>query len=167
MFLGPLIEADVVERFERAIEQAKADGEVVAGGNRITEVGYAVEPTVIAGLPKGHELTRQELFMPLVTVTKVDDFEEAVTVANDTELGLTAGIYTGSREEARAYLQRAEAGCVDVNVPRAATTGWWPGAQTFGGWKGSGSTSKQAFGRWYLQQFARQRCQSVAADFDL
>jgi 1-pyrroline-5-carboxylate dehydrogenase len=105
--------------------------------------------------------------MPLVTVTKVGDFEEAVKEANDTNLGLTAGIYTGDAAEARAYLQRAEAGCVDVNVPGAATTKWWPGTQTFGGWKGSGSTSKQAFGRWYVQQFGRERCQSVATDFDL
>jgi 1-pyrroline-5-carboxylate dehydrogenase len=165
--IGPLIEAHVADTFDRAVSEAEADGTVAAGGRRVPEAGHGVEPTVIAGLPRGHRLTRDELFMPLVTVTKVGDFEEAVKEANDTNLGLTAGIYTGDAAEARAYLQRAEAGCVDVNVPGAATTKWWPGTQTFGGWKGSGSTSKQAFGRWYVQQFGRERCQSVATDFDL
>jgi 1-pyrroline-5-carboxylate dehydrogenase len=166
-FLGPLIGADVVEVFDRAVEEGNRDGKVLVGGNRVDDVGYAVEPTIIAELPRGHRLTREELFMPLITVTKVPDFKEAVVESNDTELGLTAGIYTGDADEAREYLLRAEAGCVDVNVPGAATTGWWPGNQTFGGWKGSGSTGKQAFGRWYVQQFARERCQSIATDFEL
>ena len=149
------------------IGRAYEDGTIAAGGGHVADRGYCVEPTVIADLPRGHELTREELFMPVLTVTRATDFDDAVREANDTNLGLTAGIYTGSADEAGAYLTRAEAGCVDVNVPGAATTGWWPGNQTFGGWKGSGSTGKQAFGRWYVQQFGRQRCQSVATDFEL
>lgn len=166
MELGPLVESSATERFERVLEEARRDGRVAAGGERVSEFGYAVQPTVVVDLPKGHRLERDEHFMPLITVTAVDSFEEAIAEANDTDLGLAAGIYTGEKAEAEEYLKRIDAGCVDVNVPRHGTTGFWPGAQTFGGWKGSGSTGKQAFGRWYLPQFARQRCQTIANDLD-
>ena len=160
---GPLISPHVVETFESIVAAAREDGAAVAGGTTFGPGNY-VRPTVISGLPIGHRLTREELFMPVITVTKVSDFEAAVEEANATHLGLTAGIFTGSQEEAKAYLDRAEAGCVDVNVPGAATTGWWPGRQTFGGWRGSGSTGKQAsIGRWYVQLFARERCGVLAA----
>lgn len=78
-------------------------------------------------------------------------------------MGLTAGIYTGDIEEARTFLREIEAGCVNVNVPGHATTGWWPGPQAFGGWKASGSTGRQALGKWYVQQFARQQSRKTVA----
>lgn len=75
--------------------------------------------------------------------------------ADASDMGLTAGIYTGSRDEADTFLADIQAGCANVNVPGHATTGWWPGPQTFGGWKASGSTGKHALGKWYVGQFAR------------
>jgi 1-pyrroline-5-carboxylate dehydrogenase len=165
-FAGPLITREAQAQFENVVAHVAGDGELVAGGGRTSSAGHYAEATVIQ-LPRGHALTRRENFMPVVSVVEVPDFERALVEANATDLGLTAGIYTGDRDEARAYLARAEAGCVNVNVPRAGTTGWWPGVQTFGGWKGSGSTGKQAFGRWYVGQFAREQCRTVAAGFDL
>lgn len=165
-FAGPLITRASVSQFENVVAHAVGDGELVAGGRRPSDVGHYVDATVIR-LPRGHALTRREHFMPLVSVVEAPDFEQALTEANATDLGLTAGIYTRDRDEAHAFLAGAEAGCVNVNVPGAATTGWWPGVQTFGGWKGSGSTGKHAFGRWYLGQFAREQCRTVGSGFEL
>ena len=62
------------------------------------------------------------------------------------------------------FLDEIEAGCVNVNVPGHATTGWWPGPQTFGGWKGSGTTGKQTLGKWYFQQFAREQARKLPSE---
>jgi 1-pyrroline-5-carboxylate dehydrogenase len=67
-------------RFEAAA--AERDGEVVAGGGRPERPGHFVEPTVVAGLPLGHALERDELFLPFVTVTRVGSLDEALAEAN-------------------------------------------------------------------------------------
>jgi len=163
-FGGPLVNQRAVQRFKQVVEQAKAGGYRVDGGQVLEQEGYFVEATVISGMPAEHELAVTEYFLPLVSISKVDSFEDAMTAANATSMGLTAGIYTGDVEEARMFLREIEAGCVDVNVPGHATTGWWPGPQTFGGWKASGSTGKQALGKWYVQQFARQQSRKTVKD---
>jgi 1-pyrroline-5-carboxylate dehydrogenase len=163
VFAGPVIERRSAERFDAAVAEARRDGRVLAGGERSD--GYLAQATVVSGLPHGHRLTREELFLPLVTVGAVDDLAAALAEANVTEYGLTAGIFTGDREEAEYFLRTIEAGCVNVNNAGGATTGWWPGNQTFGGWKASGTTGKQAFGQWYVQQFAREQCRTVPAAF--
>jgi 1-pyrroline-5-carboxylate dehydrogenase len=165
MFAGPLIDGTAMHRFEDAVSAAAKDGEVVVGGGHARPGGQFAAPTVVAGLAQGHDLTRRELFVPLITVTAVADFDAALGESNATPFGLTAGIYTGSPDEASAFLRGAEAGCLNVNNPKGATTGWWPGNQTFGGWKASGLGGKQAFGTWYVQQFAREQCRTVAAGF--
>ena len=87
-----------------------------------------------------------------------------LAAANDVPAGLTAGIFTGRRAEAVSFLDRIEAGCINVNARGHATTGFWPGRETFGGWKASGSTGKQAYGKWYLQQFTREQTRKFPAD---
>jgi 1-pyrroline-5-carboxylate dehydrogenase len=94
VFLGPVINANSAARFEDAAERADREGRIVAGGRRPELPGYFVEPTVVADLPHGHELTRRELFLPFVTVTKVGSLDEALTEANAVDYGLTAGIFT-------------------------------------------------------------------------
>jgi 1-pyrroline-5-carboxylate dehydrogenase len=96
-----------------------------------------------------------------LTISEVDDFQAALEAANNTTMGLTAGIYTGDRYEAQEFLDEIEAGCINVNVPGHATTGWWPGPQTFGGWKASGTTGKQTLGKWYFQLFAREQARKL------
>lgn len=163
---GPVVSKSATERFARVIETAQQDGFRIVQGQIVSEGGYFVAPTVISDVPFDHELATVEHFLPVLTMSQVADFEEGIAVANATDMGLTAGIYTGDVEEAREFLDRIEAGCVDVNVPGHATTGWWPGPQTFGGWKGSGSTGKQTLGKWYFPQFARQQARTLPANLE-
>jgi len=160
-FLGPVINAGGVERFEDAVAAARRDGRVAGGADRPDLPGHFVEPTVVADLPHGHRLERDELFLPFVTVTRVRSLDEALREANAPVYGLTAGIFTGDEEEKERFLAEIEAGVVYVNRRAGATTGAWPGTQTFCGWKSSGATGKGGLGPWYLPQFMREQSRTI------
>jgi 1-pyrroline-5-carboxylate dehydrogenase len=156
--LGPVVGPAAVERFQAAVEDARRDGEVVSGG---THDGGFAQPTLVTGLPHGHRLTREELFLPFLTVTAVDGFEAAIEEANAVDYGLTAGIFTEEPAEQQAFLDRIEAGVIFVNRREGATTGAWPGIQTFCGWKASGASGKGGLGPHYLTQFMREQSRTV------
>jgi 1-pyrroline-5-carboxylate dehydrogenase len=160
-FLGPVINEESVRRFEASVEQAGEDGRVVAGGERPRTDGHYVAPTVVADLPQGHRLTRDELFLPFVAVTGVPDLDAALAEANDTVYGLSAGIFTDDRAEQERFLDRIEAGVVYVNHESGATTGAWPGVQSFCGWKSSGGSGKGGLGPHYVAQFMREQSQTI------
>jgi 1-pyrroline-5-carboxylate dehydrogenase len=160
-FLGPVINEVSSARFETAVADARRDGEVAAGGGRPERAGHFVEPTVVTGLPKGHRLEREELFLPFVTVTRVSSFDEALAEANAPAYGLTAGVFSEDPAEKERFLAEIEAGVVYVNRRAGATTGAWPGTQTFAGWKSSGTTGKGGLGPWYLPQFMREQSRTV------
>jgi 1-pyrroline-5-carboxylate dehydrogenase len=163
--LGPVVDEQAVTRLERFLATARRDG-VVATGGRSSLGGLFIDPVIVTDLPHGHPLTREELFLPFLTVTRAATFEEALTEANATKYGLTAGIYSGDAVELTQFALRMESGCINVNKPGGGTTGWWPGNQTFGGWKASGLSGKQAFGDWYVQQFAREQCVTLASGLE-
>ena len=127
---GPVVNEQAVDRFERSVEAARRDGTVAAGGSRGDDAGWFVEPTVAAGLSLGHPLTRDELFLPFVTVVRVPDFEAALAEANSVPYGLTAGVFSREEEELDRFLDEIEAGVVYVNRRAGATTGAWPGIQS-------------------------------------
>jgi len=161
-WMGPVINATAVERYQRAVAQLHAEGQVHCGG-RLLDTGalargHFVAPTV-AAVDHGHRLWRDELFLPLVLVGEVASLDEAIIRTNDSDYGLTAGFY-GSRDEIATFLDRIEAGVTYVNRPQGATTGAWPGYQPFGGWKGSGNTGKAIGSFWYLPQFWRGQSQT-------
>lgn len=163
VYAGPVVSKEAVDRYAGLLELADADDFRVVVGKTSGD-GYLVPATVVSGVPASHRLATVEHFLPFLTISRVSGFEEAIEVANGTDMGLTAGIYTGDLREAQDFLDRIEAGCVDVNVPGHATTGWWPGPQTFGGWKGSGSTGKHTLGKWYSAQFARQQARKLPVE---
>jgi 1-pyrroline-5-carboxylate dehydrogenase len=163
MFVGPVVNEGSVARFEEAVADARRDGRVVSGGARPERPGLFVEPTVVAALPRGHRLERNELFLPFVTVSAVGSLDEAIEEANAPAYGLTAGIYSEDAEEQERFLDGIQAGVVYVNRRAGATTGAWPGTQTFCGWKSSGSTGKGGLGPWYLPQFMREQSRTVVS----
>lgn len=168
VFVGPVIDEAAVDRYSEAVEHAKATGRVVAGGEVLRggddrPDGNYVAPTVITDLPNDDRLLRDELFVPLVAVAPVDSLDEAITLANDTDLGLTAGLFAGEQSEIEQFLDRIEAGVVYVNRAAGATTGAWPGVQPFGGWKGSGSSGKAGGGLYYVQQYMREQSRTEVA----
>ena len=159
-YLGPVISGESVARFERAVEHARSVGEVVAGGSVLRGAGalpdgYYLAPTVVTGLPADDWIFRDELFVPLVAVAPYDTLDEALALANDTDLGLTAGFFSADPGEVEEFLDQIQAGVVYVNRAAGATTGAWPGVQPFGGWKGSGSGGKAGGGLYYVQQYLR------------
>ena len=164
-WMGPLIDARAVARYEQAVAEARRDGAVFTGGERLTQDGldrgFFVEPTVVGRLPFEHRLFRDELFAPFTAVAAVDSLEEALERANDTVLGLTAGLYSEDKGEITRFLDEIEAGVVYVNRRAGATTGAWPGVQPFGGWKGSTATGKAGGGFYYVQQFMREQSQTI------
>jgi 1-pyrroline-5-carboxylate dehydrogenase len=161
--IGPVVDRGAVDRFRRAVADARADGRVVAGGNVLDRPGCYVEPTVVSELPLGHRLTREEQFLPFLTVTRVGSFEEALAEANAVDYGLTAGVFSEEAAERERFLDEIEAGVVYVNRRAGATTGAWPGVQSFCGWKNSGAGGKGGLGPHYLQQFTREQSHTIVA----
>ena len=162
VYLGPVINEDAVKTYERAIAQAKADGgKILTGGRRLTEGelanGYFVAPTIIDGLPTSHPLFSEELFVPITVVGDVLTLDEAIDLANSTEYGLTAGIFSEDEREIEKFFDRIQAGVTYANRRAGATTGAWPGINSFGGWKASGSTGRGTGGPYYVQQFMREQ----------
>jgi 1-pyrroline-5-carboxylate dehydrogenase len=162
VYLGPVISEDAVKTYERAIGQAKADGgQILTGGRRLTEGnfahGYYVEPTIIDGLPANHPLFAEELFVPITVIGSVTTLDEAIELANGTEYGLTAGIFSEDDREIEQFFNGIHAGVTYANRRAGATTGAWPGINSFGGWKASGSTGRGTGGPYYVQQFMREQ----------
>ena len=122
-------------------------------------MAYFVAPT-LAEAPAEHPLFAEEMFLPIVMLCRVKDREEALRLANDSPLGLTAGCY-GNDEDLEYFFDHIEAGVTYANRPQGATTGAWPGYQPFGGWKGSGTTGKAIASFHYLAQYLREQSRTV------
>ena len=164
VFFGPVINAQAVEKFERAVAQARHEGAILLGGHRLTgglfDRGHFLAPT-IAKLPLSSTLFVEELFVPFLAVAEVSGLDEAIAESNKAEYGLTAGIFSQKAEEIERFFDEIEAGVCYVNKRTGATTGAWPGAQPFTGWKGSGSTGKGGCGPYYVAQFMREQSRTV------
>ena len=119
-WLGPIIDQTAVDRHQAAVSEARRDGTVFVGGERLSdsgmERGYFVEPTVVGNLPASHRLFRDELFAPFTAVAAVDSLDEAIDLANDSVYGLTAGVYSEDQAEVQRFLDRIQAG-VAVRQP--------------------------------------------------
>ena len=161
-FMGPVYGKATVERFRSAVAEAKKEGKVHFGGEALGQ-GFAdnyVLPTVVE-LDGQSQLTRDELFMPFVVVRGVDSLEAAVAEGNDIAYGLSAGVFTRDRGELQYFLDNAQAGVLYANRASGATTGAWPGAQPFCGWKGTGVSGKGGLGAWFLPQFMREQSHTL------
>lgn len=128
-FIGPLTRSQQIEIIERQTAQAVAAGaRLLAGGRRVKGAGNFFEPTVLADCGNDLLVMREESFGPIIGIAKVKDDAEAVALMNDTEYGLTAGVYTASESRARAVLAQIESGtvywnCCDRVSPRLPWTG--------------------------------------------
>ncbi len=165
VFMGPVIDRAAVERFEKAVAEVKEKGgQVYVGGRVLSEGslarGYYVEPTVVTA-PEDSWIWKEELFVPLVAVTKVASLDEAIAKSNDTPYGLTAGLFATDDDEIEKWFNEIEAGVTYVNRAAGATTGAWPNIQSFGGWKGSGTSGAGGGGPWYLRQYLREQSRTL------
>lgn len=164
VFLGPVINAAAYAKFRKFAGLAKRSGKVLTGGDVRTDGvlkhGHYVEPTIVDRLPPTHSIHREELFVPILSVLPFRTFDEAIEIANATEFGLTAGIFSEDEYDVQEFFDRIEAGVSYANRRQGATTGAVVGVQPFGGWKMSSVTFKGAGGPYYLTQFAREQART-------
>ena len=165
VYLGPVVNKASYQDYQDFIKEIRdAGGRFLTGGRVLTDGdlanGYYCAPTIVVDLPLEHRLWTQEMFLPITTVTPVDNLEEAMAHAVNVKYGLTAGFY-GSLEESKWFFEHTQAGVNYANRPQGATTGAWPGFQPFGGWKGSGSSGKNAGGLYYVQLYMHEQIQTL------
>ena len=159
-WMGPVVNKASYQDYQDFCADLSKSGRILTGGQVLTDgemgKGYFCAPTFVADLPLEHNLWQHEMFLPITTIAKVENLDEAMRYANDVNYGLTAGFY-GSKKEAQWFFENIEAGVTYANRPQGATTGAWPGFQPFGGWKGSGSSGKNAGGYYYLQLYLHEQ----------
>ena len=164
VFLGPVVNKSSYQDFQDFCAELAKSSKFLTGGNILTEgalsKGYFCAPTLAIDLPYSHRLWKHEMFLPITTIGKFNTLEEAMVLANDVDYGLTAGMY-GNEEEAEYFFDKIEAGVTYANRPQGATTGAWPGFQPFGGWKGSGSSGKNAGGYHYVQLYMHEQIRTL------
>jgi aldehyde dehydrogenase (NAD+) len=142
--LGPVINSSQLTSMLGTVEQARAKGAIVlAGGARLSDPdhreGFYMSPTIIENVHPHDEISTMELFGPITCLYRVKDFEEALTLANDSPYGLTACIHTRNIHRAMEFTQRVQAGVAVVN---AGTYGSEP-HMPFGGLKQSGNGTRE------------------------
>ncbi|MDR3461858.1 MAG: aldehyde dehydrogenase family protein [Beijerinckiaceae bacterium] len=132
--ISPLVSAAHRDKVVSHIAKAAEDGaRVVTGGRAIDRPGYFVAPAIIADASENLAISRDEVFGPVVTVTPFDDVEEAVNLANDTDFGLTASLWTNDLAKTMEIVPRINAGTVWVNSHNVLDAN-----MPFGGFKQSG-----------------------------
>jgi acyl-CoA reductase-like NAD-dependent aldehyde dehydrogenase len=133
-YMGPIVSDEQFSRVLSYIDIGKSEGaRLLAGGERIGDKGYFVQPTIFADVGNRMRIAREEIFGPVAAVIPVDDVEEAVRVANDTPYGLAAAVWTRDVGKAHSVAHRLRAGTVWVNTYGATDT-----RSPWGGYKDSG-----------------------------
>ncbi len=164
VYLGPVVNKSSYRDYQNFAGELHQAAKVLAGGRVLTEGeyanGYFCAPTVAVDLPESHHLWQDEMFVPITTIAPVRSLDEAMRRANNVNYGLTAGFY-GTPEEVEWFFENIQAGVCYANRPQGATTGAWPGFQPFGGWKGSGSTGRNAGGLHYLQLYMHEQIRTL------
>ncbi|WP_136658554.1 betaine-aldehyde dehydrogenase [Nitratireductor sp. XY-223] len=136
--MGPLVSAAQRDKVMDYIEIGKAEGARLAtGGNRLTlqgmENGFFVEPTVFADVTDDMRIAREEIFGPVMSVLAFDEEDEVIARANDTEFGLSAGVFTSDLSRGHRVIADIKAGSCWINTYNLA-----PVEAPFGGYKRSG-----------------------------
>ena len=148
--MGPVISEKAKQSIAAYIEHGKTEGRLIAGGEAaVAGGGYFLRPTVIADVDRNARLFREEIFGPVLAVTKARDFDHALELANDSEYGLTGAVYTDNPGKIAQARERFFVGNLYIN---RKCTGALVGGHPFGGFNMSGTDSK-AGGRDYLLLF--------------
>ncbi len=159
--IGPVVSDTQLSQNLDYVQAGKAEGaELLCGGerlNRSTE-GYFMSPAVFVGTRNDMRINREEMFAPITCVIKAGSYAEALSIANDSEFGLTAGIMTRSLSRASHFRANMRAGCVMVNLPTAGTDYHVP----FGG-RGASSFGPREQGRYAAEFYTTVKTAYVAA----
>jgi aldehyde dehydrogenase (NAD+) len=149
--IGPVVDQSQLDTDLAYVEIGKSEGARLAvGGERLKRAteGYYLSPALFADANNGMRIAREEIFGPVACVIRAKDYEEALSLANDTEFGLCSGIVTTSLKYASHFKRHAQAGMVMVNLPTAGVDYHVP----FGGRKGSSYGTREQ-GRYAAEFF--------------
>jgi alpha-ketoglutaric semialdehyde dehydrogenase len=159
--MGPVVSAQQLSENLDYISIGKSEGaELLCGGERLnmeTE-GYFMSPAVFATTTNTMRINREEMFAPIACVIKVGSYDEALSVVNDTNFGLTSGIVTKSLSRASHFRRNARTGCVMVNLPTAGTDYHVP----FGG-RGDSSYGPREQGAYAAEFYTTVKTAYIAA----
>ncbi|MFB3779668.1 MAG: L-glutamate gamma-semialdehyde dehydrogenase [Bryobacteraceae bacterium] len=152
-YMGPVISEGARRSILNYIETGRKEGRLVAGGAPADGEGYFIRPTIIADVDREATIFREEIFGPVLAVTRARDFDHALELANDSEYGLTGAIFSNDPEHIRRAREEFFVGNLYVN---RKCTGAMVGAHPFGGFNMSGTDSK-AGGPDYLLLFLQAK----------
>jgi aldehyde dehydrogenase (NAD+) len=157
--MGPIVSENACKRILGVIEKARSEkaGELLTGGNRIASDGYFIPPTIFGNVDNKSSLAQEEVFGPVLSVTKFSDEEEAIALANDTKYGLAGYLHTRDVARAHRVASKIEAGFISVNGMNPM-----PASTPFGGVKRSGFGREG--GRAGLEEFLRPKNVYIALD---
>ena len=140
--MGPVVDQAQLDQDLKYLDIGRDEGAKLAWGgerlNRVTQ-GFYLQPALFTETDNAMRINREEIFGPIASVIAVDDYEQALAVANDTAFGLSSGICTGSLKHASHFKRHSQAGMVMVNLPTAGVDYHVP----FGGRKGSSYGSRE------------------------
>jgi 1-pyrroline-5-carboxylate dehydrogenase len=148
-FMGAVIDDKSFKKIKEYIEVGKQEGRLLLGGEAGGESGYFIPPTIFADIPPAARLSQEEIFGPVLAVIKAQDYDDALEIANNTEYGLTGGVFSQDRERLARAREDFHVGNLYLN---RKITGAMVGAHPFGGFNMSGTDSKTG-GKDYLLLF--------------
>ena len=157
--VGPVIAESARKTILKYIETGRKEGRMVVGDGAVPDGGYFVPPTIFADVEPTARIFQEEIFGPVLAVTKARNFEDALAKANDSEYGLTGAVFSNDPDHLAAARERFHVGNLYLN---RKCTGAMVGAHPFGGFNMSGTDSK-AGGHDYLLLFLQAK--SVATKF--
>ncbi len=153
-YMGPVVNKGSEEKTLSYINKGLQEGgRLVSGGRKESGIGYYIRPTVIADVDPKSTISQEEIFGPVLAIIKAKDFDHALEIANNTEFGLTGGVWTNNRKKIEKAKRYFHVGNFYIN---RKITGAMVGVHPFGGFNMSGTDSK-AGGRDYLLLFLQAK----------
>lgn len=152
--MGPVINKSSMNKILSYIQKGiEEGGELLTGGSQIGEEGFFIQPTVIGNVSPKATIAQEEIFGPVLAIIKAKNFDDALTIANNTEYGLTGGVWTNDRKKIEKAKNEFHVGNFYIN---RKITGAFVGVHPFGGFNMSGTDSK-AGGKDYLLLFTQAK----------
>lgn len=137
--MGPVINESAYKSITEYVEVARQEGNIVYGGNYSDAEGYYIEPTVVRDITRDARIANEEIFGPVLAVIKVESFDEALDIANQTEYGLTGSVYSENRENIQKAKVQFHVGNLYFNRKSTAAVVL---QHPFGGFNMSGTDAK-------------------------
>jgi aldehyde dehydrogenase (NAD+) len=138
--VGPLVSAEQRDNVSRYLEIAREEkADVIVEGDPGSKTGFFLAPTVLSGIAHDSVVLIEEIFGPVLVVVEVNDFDDALRAANDTEFGLSSAIFTSNLNNAMAFVRHTQSGLVHINRETAGVEPHVP----FGGLKASSNMARE------------------------